>query len=172
MVSEWLSITRTRPAGTLHQHLHPIRASWSWTSPPPHGRRVQIWCDAAGNPLEVDVDVSDLTPPAALANGSGPHGELEFTAIAVPRVTTPTMESMTLAVLLAVLLAECAYAWCVSGTRVGRARRRPATHTGRVVSSKLIGGRLALPRELSRGAESAGGGLSVRTVSERRDWTV
>lgn len=80
------------------------RAIWSWTSPPPRGRRVQIWCDAAGHPLEVDVDVSDLTPPAQVADGSGPHGELEFTAVAVPRVTTPTMEAVT----LAVLLAECA----------------------------------------------------------------
>jgi hypothetical protein len=77
------------------------RAVWVWTTPPPDGRRVQIWVDTAGQPLGYDVDVSDLTPPGAQAAGTTPDAaDLRFAAVAMPRVTTPRLDEVTLAALL------------------------------------------------------------------------
>jgi hypothetical protein len=78
------------------------RAIWAWTAPPPAGRLRQVWVDADGHPLEFEVDVSDLVPPQDMADGSG-RGEIEFSAVQVelPRTSTPPMDEVTLAALLA-----------------------------------------------------------------------
>lgn len=76
-------------------------AVWVWTAPPPDGRQVQIWVDAADQPLGYDVDVSDLTPPGAPATGTGPDAaEIAFAPLELPRLITPTLDEVTLAALL------------------------------------------------------------------------
>jgi hypothetical protein len=46
------------------------RTEWAWT---PDGRRVRVWIWPQVHPLEMDIDVSDLAPADAAAEGSDLH---------------------------------------------------------------------------------------------------
>lgn len=111
-----MSGPRRRHLSFLGNYPSPLPyVEWIWTAPPPEGKRVQIWVDAAGHPLEVDIDVSDLTPlssvpeataaspPPTVTPGALPP-ELEFDfrpiPVVVSRVTTPTLDETALAALL------------------------------------------------------------------------
>lgn len=71
---------------------------WIWT---PAAKRKQVWVWPQEHPAEMDVDVSDLTPSAEIAEGSDPHA-VEFTPLAMPNISAASkLDEVILAALTA-----------------------------------------------------------------------
>lgn len=69
------------------------RVVWVWTGPPQAGGKLsQIWVDAEGHPLGVDVDLSDLEQPDPLPAAS---------EVVHQRCVTPNLDEVALDDLLA-----------------------------------------------------------------------